>query len=553
MKSLRLKNFRNLLDTQHIEIKPITLLVGGNGSGKSSFLRFMPLLKQSHKIASVNPVIWYDKSILDFGSFQEVVTANNTDQCICFSFRFEGEVFQYLSDYGSDPYNFISHPLYRILKQTDLPEITLSLEISWDEQLKTENVKRLKILLDDQCILIECDSSSNLTKFLVNNRDILTELNDQYVWGLAASGGPIPDLAFKKKLDEDTNEDDDFLNFYPIIFNFLYRDLRALLKSKIKEVLNLPSNTSRDTFGSLINGFLRKIGSSNTVLESYKKFALDWDRRRGSAALKSWRKKISGWNENSNDFQIIRDFATTTQVPLILRSCALYLRFFSERILYIAPLRATAQRYYRYDQSMVDEVNPNGDNLAMVLKSFTTKERTSFSEWTRKHFHFSVDADESSAHHIRIIIQDSQDSGKVNLADTGSGFAQILPIITQLWKVISSGSTGQKRVFTIAIEQPELHLHPKFQGLLVDTLIDSIYVAKANGIDLKFVLETHSPIFINRFGHQISEGKLSQDDINVVLFEKDEKTGNADVKTTSYDEDGFLEYWPIGFLEADLT
>ena len=47
MKSIRVKNLRSLKDTKEIGIKKINILVGGNSSGKSTFLRIFPLLKQS--------------------------------------------------------------------------------------------------------------------------------------------------------------------------------------------------------------------------------------------------------------------------------------------------------------------------------------------------------------------------------------------------------------------------------------------------------------------------------------------------------------------------
>ncbi|MBF0428109.1 MAG: AAA family ATPase, partial [Magnetococcales bacterium] len=47
MEMIQLKNLKNLTDTGEISLKPLTVLVGKNGSGKSSFLRFFPLLKQS--------------------------------------------------------------------------------------------------------------------------------------------------------------------------------------------------------------------------------------------------------------------------------------------------------------------------------------------------------------------------------------------------------------------------------------------------------------------------------------------------------------------------
>jgi len=47
MDSIRLINYRGLEDTGTVEIKPLTFLLGANSSGKSSFLKILPLLKQS--------------------------------------------------------------------------------------------------------------------------------------------------------------------------------------------------------------------------------------------------------------------------------------------------------------------------------------------------------------------------------------------------------------------------------------------------------------------------------------------------------------------------
>lgn len=47
MINIRLRNFRSLKDTGIIELKPLSLLIGKNSSGKSSFLRFFPLIQQS--------------------------------------------------------------------------------------------------------------------------------------------------------------------------------------------------------------------------------------------------------------------------------------------------------------------------------------------------------------------------------------------------------------------------------------------------------------------------------------------------------------------------
>jgi predicted ATPase len=73
---LGLKNFRRLRAVEPIDIKPITILLGKNSSGKSSFLRALPLLKQSILTRSNAPVLWYG-DFVDFGSFQTTVTDND--------------------------------------------------------------------------------------------------------------------------------------------------------------------------------------------------------------------------------------------------------------------------------------------------------------------------------------------------------------------------------------------------------------------------------------------------------------------------------------------
>ena len=68
MRTLRLRNFRCLEDTRDIEIRPLTFLVGANSSGKSSFLKFFPLLRQSVRVRKRGVFLWnyHDVDLRDF-------------------------------------------------------------------------------------------------------------------------------------------------------------------------------------------------------------------------------------------------------------------------------------------------------------------------------------------------------------------------------------------------------------------------------------------------------------------------------------------------------
>ena len=91
MKSIGIKNLRSLRDTKQMEIKPINILVGSNSSGKSTFLRLFPLMKQSLRNKINGPILWAgdDDDYVDFGSFSEAVNNNSKEKIIKFRFTFD--------------------------------------------------------------------------------------------------------------------------------------------------------------------------------------------------------------------------------------------------------------------------------------------------------------------------------------------------------------------------------------------------------------------------------------------------------------------------------
>ena len=101
----------------------------------------------------------------------------------------------------------------------------------------------------------------------------------------------------------------------------------------------------------------------------------------------------------------------------------------------------------------------------------------------------------------------------------------------------------------IAIEQPELHLHPAIQAKLAKAFIACIKLARDNGYELQLLLETHSQTIVDYLGRAIAKGQLSRDDVSVILFEKNADGNATVVKNSNYDENGYLENWPYGFFD----
>ncbi len=192
----------------------------------------------------------------------------------------------------------------------------------------------------------------------------------------------------------------------------------------------------------------------------------------------------------------------------------------------------------------------------MFIDNLSQERKTSYEQFVFSLFKFTP-ITQSAQGHLNIKIKDSEGE-TFNLADLGFGYSQILPIITMLWYY----STGldmpkfpydnKRQTATILIEQPELHLHPAMQAELADAFIFSIKEARKNKVRLNIMIETHSPVIINRIGRRIYEEKINPDMVSVSLFEVNENMHSTDVRTVKFNAEGVLEEWPLGFFEPKL-
>ena len=132
----------------------------------------------------------------------------------------------------------------------------------------------------------------------------------------------------------------------------------------------------------------------------------------------------------------------------------------------------------------------------------------------------------------------------VRTSDIGVGISQILPVVVAALDPDRPGIT--------AIEQPELHVHPKIQVELGDLFAQRI---DQGGV---FLIETHSEHLMLRLlrrieethGEELPEGKpsLKPDQVSVVFLEQ----VGSEVRATRLriDETGeFKDRWPQGFFD----
>lgn len=498
MNTLRLKNYRCFEDTGDIKLKPLTLLVGANSSGKSSFLKFFPLLKQSVGIRKNGVFLWYSDNV-DFKDFKN--TVRNGEGSITINIELP------LVDHLDAVESKVISEFYK-KKGIEYKGAITNLELIISEIDKnTDYLEHLSISYFNQKIDISFSKEGNVC-VCVNGEDF----NNKEFSNIQMSGSFLPRILFSKndvsyyfgpksirdmivKYLESIEASDDFP-----INEFFFRSFYFMSKELFKECIE-------------------------TITKNKKETSMDFN-------------KINNLYLMFNLNNII-DLANGC-----IHSIALNMS-------YVKPLRVMPERYYRYQNYSVDEISSDGKNLAMYFANLKKDDLKKFQKWTSDNFGFELEPHKLEGH-VEIDIIEKDKKGR-NMVDIGFGYNQLLPILAIIWNALNN---KQRKVFYpymnheikfIVIEQPELHLHPRILAMFAVMLCTVIGNLKKDE-DIRFIIETHSETIINKIGSLIHSSKLDESKVNVVLFNaKDEGLQNY-VEQASYDEKGFLNNWPIGFF-----
>ncbi|QZT36935.1 ATP-binding protein [Halosquirtibacter xylanolyticus] len=509
MKKIGFKNLRSLKNIEGIEICPLTVIVGKNSSGKSTFLRSFPLLKQSLDTKTNSPILWYDPSFVDFGSYAECINkhaSSNDDIVFLYEFKLDRK-----NDRG---FLFFNNRFVDIDAN-----ILLKLHIKIED--KKEFVNLIEIKIDESLIVIDINYDYGVNSIVINDREF--SQNNEFKTISLSINKILPLLTLSKK---------ERINFYGSEYEpSLFKILEKLTKS----------GTKKETHVSMLNNF--ELGGYETFYSSL---------RSDKKSPKSWHTSLEKLDKEDSILKELHNLYLLSNINKILESCDHYLTRYYEHVYYVAPVRATAERYYRQQGLAVNRIDPRGINLPMFLESLSKKEFVKFQEWTRTNLKFEPVVSTVGGHlSISLKINELE----INLADTGFGFSQILPIVTQLWAITRKRKMPKQLnrsmgPITFVIEQPELHLHPRLQALLIDTFVKVINTSKKESIEVKIIFETHSETMVNRLGHHVANGNISNELINISIF--DSEGFETTIKNGKYDSKGRLTNWPIGFFYPDI-
>ena len=127
----------------------------------------------------------------------------------------------------------------------------------------------------------------------------------------------------------------------------------------------------------------------------------------------------------------------------------------------------------------------------------------------------------------------------VNIADTGFGVSQVLPVLVALL----TAEPGQ----LVYLEQPEIHLHPRAQVALAKVLAD----AAKRGV--RVVAETHSATMLLAIQTLVAKGIISPEIIKLHWFTRRPQDGITDVISADLDDAGAFGEWPEDFADVAIA
>ena len=215
--------------------------------------------------------------------------------------------------------------------------------------------------------------------------------------------------------------------------------------------------------------------------------------------------------------------------------CPKALWFGGVKVDYIGPFRQSPMRAYSYrGMESYEKVGLNGSAAYDILyDSVELQEKVS--AWYADNFsgtRMDIKSLDKGMYQVRM--QKRGIPFFVNIADEGQGMSQVLPIVVRCF--MPDDNT------VIAVEQPELHLHPAAHLNLA-----KLFARTAKELNLCYLIETHSENLLLGIREAVvdRENPLTEKDVLIYFVDEDED-GSAYLRRIEINSEGDLSDWPTG-------
>ena len=556
LRRIEIENFKGIGGRQVIDLKPITLLFGPNSIGKSTILQALHYLREILERSNIDPDVTIAGGLMDLGGFATLVHNHELDRAVRLKVTLdlsdeqgvEGLPLNSGLSFGEPEFDAL--PVRYLVGESEeyrdyatVQQAALEVEIRWSEQEQAPYVAQLAIELEGEPLAAIVSPPQKGRALLTNfnfghpllKRALRPDEREEKGADQVVSSSPLEDeiwsLAREAAADRSTTDTPNdklriavgtVLGALPdldreLLLGIRDPDVRKAeleertprvngLRSLLSEMVLGPARIIRDHLSAMTYiGPLREIPS-----RSYRPQVTP-DEARWASGLAAWdllysdrdgelMSKVNGWLSDESrlgtGYQLERVEFKEVPVP-----SAFHLKF---------------------------ERGLNEDDISELQELYSTlKGRT------------------------EIALRDFRKGILVAPGDVGVGISQMVPVVV---------AALRKRDGVLAIEQPELHIHPAIQVGIGDLIINAIQASPEGlpTVGKTLFIETHSEHILLRLLRRIRETTdkelppgitgLDADNLSVIYVEGDGQS--VRFRRLDVDKHGeFRDQWPHGFFE----
>ncbi|KZZ10649.1 hypothetical protein A3746_14775 [Oleibacter sp. HI0075] len=524
---LSLTNFRSFKDTQSIDIAPVTLLFGPNSVGKSSVLMALAYVQQILEKGHCDPQKLDALGNKTIGGFRSLVHGGDLNSTIKIKLDFELGQTVYREDdedydYLADAFNAEKLDLEDFSGSVD--RFAFELEIAWAQEFEWAFVQNYRVWVNNR--YVGCVESSEDLK---NTR--ISELNLVHPLLLTETEGA----------QLQTTAEDWDLDITPEDHGLRHTQFQLTLDGVVPG-----SRFMEDLIPSLEEVVLyqRDIG-----------VGCQW------GAVPTGGERL-GTNLNHSDLEPNQQHLDYLMVSSLLTSVFLepvnLARQFLRTYIAIGPMRVIPDFDYVPDPNPAQSSwadgraawdllhkNPETSDATKLLikqcnqwlsdadKLDTGYELKNWSLFEAMKGNNSYDDSHYLIRKRHLLFVEKGKDYPLAASQLGTGISQVLPVLV---------AAHQEKLQLISVEQPELHLHPRFQVELGDLFLSC-------SKDRSFLIETHSEHLVLRLLRRLREDATSRDNISVCYLKRPEQGGVVAESQVITDDGDFEHDWPDGFFD----
>jgi len=531
--SLHLGNFKAFAETQNIPVKPITLIFGANSAGKSSIIHSLALAHEAMRTGELD-LFRTDLggSSIDLGGFRQYIHRRQASRRMGWGLtlstsKFTGRLKELLEPVANITLNITTgmplddqdQPVQGAMPHVIFYELESDGSTLLRMSRRPGNQMALDLLPYKHPVLQRLISAllEGFTTTGTVSEEDLKNLEKPIAEIISGLRGPMGTFFPKGLRDESRDEEGaQQMSLFPVSRGNREEDLAKAVRFFLPRTLDELIQKLNRTVQSEINR-LHYLGPLRSYPARHLAFAehedINWYAGGGYAwdvvrRNKEVRDKVNGWLCDAK--KLSTPYELSIKNLLTIDDLSADYEEIVERVEKDFVGGDVDYDYFGTLHGALSELKNKEDNLASIQE---------------------------------LVLLDRRTDTQVSHRDVGIGVSQVLPVLV-------SAYASQEKI--IAIEQPEIHLHPALQAELGDVFIESALAGNKN----TFLLETHSEHLILRILRRIRETHrgtnngiaVTNNDV-AVLFVTPDKKGSQVINIPITEDGDFEAEWPEGFFE----